>query len=560
MVASTPVCGTSPTAGRLRGEAGGSTDRREWCWALVCSGAIVAVSCVPYLIAWLTTPPGLRFGGILVNPLDGYSYLAKMRQGWEGAWLFHLTYTPEPHSGAAIFLLYLGLGHLARLTGLPIIAIYHAARILAGYGLLVTIYAFVSRLSRNVHERRLIFLLSSATAGLGWLGAMVGLFPIDLWVPEAFAFFSVLSNPHFPLAITLMLVALASVLWPASGLRGCLVPGLAGLALGIVAPLALPVLYATILVYLLACLVPAHRGRNECNPAPPNNSRSLPPALLAAVSMAVLSAPWLAYDTWVYNSNPALAAWSAQNVTPTPPFVNVALGFGLFGPLAVLGALAAIRQRDLHNGATALVIWSGVTLALIYAPIPLQRRLITGLGLPVAMLAGVGLMHPLPRTWEQGRWPARARVLAATVGLLGSVFLLYVFAAGALGEQKLSNQPGMLYQSQDEVAGMAWLSANAPGDVVLASPRAGMVLPGEAGVRVFYGHPFETIEATTKAAQAEAFLSGRMSEEEWHSLATQYAIRYVFVGPAERKMGADHLPENLEPVFRQGGVSIYRVP
>ncbi len=557
MYTSTHANGTSPAAAIPRYAAGGNTDRREWCWVLVCSGAIVAVCCVPYLIAWLTTPAGLRFGGILVNPLDGHSYLAKMRQGWEGAWLFRLTYTPEPHSGAAIFLFYLGLGHLARVAGLPIIAVYHAARILAGFGLLVTIYAFVSRLSRNAHERRLIFLLAGATAGLGWLGVMLGLFPIDLWVPEAFAFFSLLSNPHFPLAIALMLIILAGVLWPAKGPYGWLVPGLAGLALGIVAPFALPVLYATLLVHLLVSAFPARSARNECGLALPKNNRNMGSALLAALSV---SAPWLAYDYWVYTSNPALAAWSAQNVTPTPSLVDVALGFGLLGPLAVLGAVAVIRQHDLRDGATALVLWTSITLVLIYAPMSLQRRFITGLGLPLAMLAGIGMVHGLPGRWVCGRWPARIKILAATSGLLGSAFLLFVLTAGALSEQRPYNQPGMLYQSQDEVAGMAWLAANAPGQVVLASPRTGMILPGQAGVRVFYGHPYETIEATTKAAQAEEFLSGRMSAEEWHSLAARYAIRYVFVGPAERELGADHPLENLEPVFRQGDVTIYHVP
>ena len=89
---------------------------RELRWALAWAGVILAVSCVPYLIAWAATPSGYQFGGILVNPFDGYSYLAKMRQGWLGSWQFHLTYTPEPHEGAYVFLFYLALGHVAELN------------------------------------------------------------------------------------------------------------------------------------------------------------------------------------------------------------------------------------------------------------------------------------------------------------------------------------------------------------------------------------------------------------------------------------------------------------
>jgi hypothetical protein len=195
---------------------------KDWRWALVWAGVILAVSCLPYLIGWAATPSGYQFGGILVNPFDGNSYLAKMRQGWAGTWQSHLTYTPDPHDGASIiYLFYLGSGHLARLMGLPLVIIYHVARVLAGLALLMAVYAFLLRLTGDRFERRLGYLLVATSAGLGWLGLAVGAFPIDLWVPEALAFFSLLTNPHFPLAMALMLVILMEVVWPARGVPGC---------------------------------------------------------------------------------------------------------------------------------------------------------------------------------------------------------------------------------------------------------------------------------------------------------------------------------------------------
>jgi hypothetical protein len=211
---------------------------KDWRWALAWAGVILAVSCLPYLIAWVATPPGYQFGGILVNPFDGNSYLAKMRQGWAGMWQFHLSYTPEPHDGVyIIYLFYLVSGHVARLTGLPLVFIYHLVRVLAGLALLVSVYAFLVRLTRDRFERRLGFLLVGTSAGLGWLGLAVGAFAIDLWVPEAFAFFSLLTNPHFPLAMALMLLILMHVVWPSRGVRRWLVPGLAALAGVLVQPL-----------------------------------------------------------------------------------------------------------------------------------------------------------------------------------------------------------------------------------------------------------------------------------------------------------------------------------
>ncbi len=514
----------------------------EWRWTLIWAAVIVAVSCLPYLVAWVATPSGYQFGGILVNPLDGNSYLAKMRQGWAGAWQFHLTYTPEPHAGAYIFLFYLGLGHIARLTGLPLILVYHVARVLAGLALLITFYAFLARITGDRRERRLAFWLVGISAGLGWLGTALGAFPIDLWVPEAFAFFSLLSNPHFPLAMALMLIIVMGVVWPSPRILRRLVPGLAALALALIQPLALAAVYATLALYLLLS-----RGRD----------RSWPLAgLTAAVGVALFSGPVLLYDYWVYTTNPALSAWAAQNVTPAPSVLNLILGFGLVGLLAIPGGVMVIRQHD-WNG-LALLPWSVSTLVMVYVPLALQRRLLTGLGLPLAMLAAIGLNRWLLPRLTVGR----ARLVAGltvSFSALGSLFLLAVLTLGVLNRDGQSSLFARLYLSQDEAIAMQWLLIHAQGEVVLATPRTAMLLPGRAGVRVFAGHPFETIDAEAKQAQAEAFFRGELSAAEWQKLREQYHIRYVFVGPAERALGggSGYLGE-LTPALQQGDVTIYR--
>jgi hypothetical protein len=522
----------------------------EWRWALKWAVVILIVGCLPYVAAWLAAPSGYQFGGILVNPLDGNSYLAKMRQGWAGGWMFHLTYTPEPHQGASIFLFYLGLGHVARLTAVPLIFIYHAARVLAGLALLLAVYAFVGRLTSDGRERRLAFWLVGFSAGLGWLGAAFGAFPIDLWVPEGFAFYSLMTNPHFPLAMALMLVVIGGVVWPASGVRCWLVPGLAAVALAVVQPFSLAGVYAAAALYLLVKWRLDHPRTGLLRDWPR-------PGITAAASAVMFSVPVLAYDYWVYITNPALMAWAGQNVTPAPSVLDLILGYGLVGLLAIAGGWMAVRQRD--RAALALVVWSGVTLALVYMPLALQRRLIIGLGLPLAMLAALGLTR-----WVAARVPGqRARWLEAlTVGfsVMGTLFLLLVLTLGALGQSKPPSLPGPLYLSQDEVAGMRWLLANAPDEVVLAAPRTSMLLPGRAGVRVFYGHPYETIDAPVKEAQAERFFRGQMSAEEWQELESRYSVGYVFFGPAERKMGPNELLAQMEPTFHQGEVTIYRVP
>ncbi|RLC61738.1 MAG: hypothetical protein DRI80_08005, partial [Chloroflexota bacterium] len=122
-------------------------NRREWRWVALVTLALVAASNLPYLIAWAVTPDGAHFTGLIFNPQDGNSYMAKMRQGLTGSWLFRLPYTPEPHNGAPVYVFYLALGHAARWTGLPLIVVYHAARMAGGVAMLLAFYGLASRLS-----------------------------------------------------------------------------------------------------------------------------------------------------------------------------------------------------------------------------------------------------------------------------------------------------------------------------------------------------------------------------------------------------------------------------
>ena len=151
--------------------------RREWCWAIIWSIVVLILSCLPYLIAVQLAPAGWQFAGFLVNPLDGHSYLAKMRQGFDGSWLFHLTYTPEPHPGVFIFIFYLALGHLAALTRLPLIWTFHLARLLAGLLLLLAAFRFIGLVTPQLKERRLAFIFVLTASGFGWLGLIFGAFP-----------------------------------------------------------------------------------------------------------------------------------------------------------------------------------------------------------------------------------------------------------------------------------------------------------------------------------------------------------------------------------------------
>ncbi len=514
----------------------------EWRWVAWVTLALVIASCVPYLIAWAVTPRGAQFTGILFNPQDGNSYLAKMRQGFSGSWLFRLPYTPESHQGARVYLFYLLLGHIARWTGLPLILVYHAARASGGAAMLMAFYALASHLSDDIGERRAMFLFTALGSGLGWLAGPLGLMTADQWVPEAFPIYALLANAHFPPAIGLMVgmvycrlqiadcrLQIANCRVQGAGCRVRYVVGMVVMAvvLGAVQPFGLVAVFGGMGVMLVAQAV---------------RERRVPWRTAAwVVGAAAAALPYPLYMWRALNRDPVLAMWNAQNVTPTPALWDWALSYGLVLVLAVIGGVRAMRRS--HSADWLLLGWVVVALVGMYLPLPLQRRLSLGLGVPLGLLAGLGWWRLRARLKPRRRGPAQALVL--TLCTLTPLFLVLITLLGAMGGSS------WFYLSGDEWAVLTWLRDQGDHDaVVLCAPRLGLFVPAWAGQPVVYGHPFETVNAQVRRAQVEAFFAGEMGPEEREVFLQENRVGYV-VGDWE--IG------DWQLMFESGEVRVYEV-
>lgn len=496
-------------------------------WVTAVALGVTLATWLPYLLAWAVAPWGSHFTGLLYNPLDGHTYIAKMRLGAEGSWLFRLTYSAELQLGAPIYLFYLLLGHVARWSGLSLLAVYHAARTLGGLVLVFGIHRLAGHLAEGLDQQRLLFLLAVLGGGLGWLAAPLGLQTPDLWVAEAFPFLAMLTNAHFPFALALLVWAAqwalrAEVSW-LSGL------GLVGAAilLGAVQPFGLVPLLGGLAGL---CLVSAIR------------QRCLHLRNLLWVALAVLTAlPYPLYTLWVVRTDAVLAAWNRQNLTPSPAAGHWVLGFGLLGVLALGGFVLSLRRARPADG--LLLGWLLATVVGLALPLGLARRLSLGLGVAVGLLGGLG--------WEQGGRlvPALRRMSRAALvafSLLTPAFLLVLGAVGALGGHPL------LYLSQGEWAALKWLETQASHQaLVLAAPQTGIFIPAWAGQRVLYGHPFETVNAQARRAEVERYWAGER-KEAW---LDQLGVDYVFYGPRERALGG---PPEGQVVFVSGDTTVYR--
>lgn len=488
-------------------------DRNRYLWVGL---IVILLITVPYLFAVFSSSEEAVFGGFLFNPIDGYSYLAKMRQGQAGSWSFRLAYTPDPGDGAPVYLFYLVLGHLARLLGLSLPVVFHLARILGAAGMLWALAVFWEKLFQDPRKSWLAFLISALGSGAGWLGVLSGAFPIDFWVAEAYPFLSAYSSPHFGIGLGLMLLLLAPGQFISPGLSGLL-----AVTLGIIQPFGLIVVLAV-------------RGLGELIQLLGRKPRSLrelvrEKSVLSAAVIGVLGTAVLIWQYLLIQQDPVLSVWQAQNLTPTPPFWDLVLGLApwlLLAPLALLEDHFGRRHK-------LLLIWLLSALIMAVVPWDLQRRALTGVMVPLSGLGAAAML------WikEQLNWGQGTIVIIVLCLMLPTnlVILLSGFNAAAQADPQI-------YLARSDRQAIEWLAQEGHNsDLVLANARIGLYLPAYSGVKVWYGHPFETPDAERRRRMVSQVFEGDLGIQALEGLVSELEVDYLFVSARDPQPVRDQL-------------------
>jgi hypothetical protein len=512
---------------------------------LIISAAVAGLTLLPYLLAVRLAPDGTHFAGFLINPIDGFSYLAKMREGAGGSWLFTLPYASQPGPGAFLYVYHILLGHISAWSRLPPLTVYHAARVLGAFGTFSLAYLFLKWAVQDQLTRRFAWVLVLLGSGFGWVTTLVFNHPVsDMLIPESIPFLAVLSNAHFPLALIATLAAVLALAVPGLRFSFRLFGGsLAGFILGAVLPFAAVVPAVVLGIFVIyQRLMPADAPVS--NRVKPWFTNSLVPYL----GFLLMLIPWAVYDLWLSRVHPVLAAWNSQNQTPSPPVWDYILGFGILSLLALIGLLKSNRER--RGVWVLLLLWAGVGGILLYAPVAFQRRLSLGLFFPISALAASGLL------WFRSRGFSLPRLALFAVALAIPSNLLVVGASlanVAAGDREL-------VYTESEVEAYAWAADHIPpGSLVLASARIGNRLPAFSDVRVLYGHPFETPEAD-EALDLVASLFKQSRGAEGLEALRAVGVQYVYYGPDERALGYPSWLDQIAPIASFGEVTLFKVP
>lgn len=548
--------------------------RSEWAVVVVVTLVMLGITAVPYLLAYATTQPGQVFMGILMNPEDSQTYFSKMLQGYDGSWLYTITFTAEPHEPAFLGGFYFLLGHIARWTGLGFEAVWHLARTLSVAVLMVVTYGFIAYFVNDRRTRITAYLLAVFSAGLGWLLFVLGqtywldAFPVDFKMAEAHIFFMNLTFPHIILSTALLMGSFWCMLQAyafRSETRGwgyAVAASILNLCLGILHPL---LIYLIVLTGSLYWLLLVWRARK----------------LLwyeGFVLVVAYALPGLLYVYYGYSllTNDILRGWdSNRSGTVSPPWPHFVVAFGLYLLLAVIHAVHQRRQKQkMSANWLFLWVWVVATALLIYAPLNSQRRFIQGVHMPLSILAAAGFVEVVV-PWFMATRPVQklltnprytevklSRFITAVFLLFMALSNLYILAS--VSTSAVIQQPDPLFRTTDEMAAIAWLRAengSAPAPVLLGEYQTGNLVAARAGNQVVAGHWAETIRYDEKIAEVAQFYAGETDDSWRQALLKQYNVRYVWHGPREQMIGT-FKPETavyLQPVYQNETITIYRV-
>jgi hypothetical protein len=461
----------------------------EWPWALALAAVVALATTVPYLIAWAQTPPDHVWIGTTHNGTDTSVHFSWIVQARDGSFFLSNLFATEPQSGRFVHLWAWAIGALSALLHLPYVWVYHASRVAFTITSVVLVYRLAAHVTDEPLGRRWATATVVVGGGLGWLLGLAGapFATADLVQPEVVTFLALYSSGLFAFSITLFLLVLTGLLSAerTGRDRDAVIAGAAAFLLINVHPYDAIPLAAAWTAYLLVLGI---------------GTRSLPRrAFRASGIAAAIAAPAALWMLWYLLVDPVFMLRAAV-ATPALSPGHYLLGFGLLLPLAALGARYEPARRPMI---ALLVGWAVLQLGLGYLPTSVQRKLLMGIHVPIALLAGLGLarIHASRRGW------AAAAALIVIVSL-GNVFFV-ARDLSVLAERGGDLSDFRTYVPRDVVDGLA-AAARTPRDAVIAtspeySPHVAMV----AGRTTVPGHWGETPRYHEKRAIVEDVLEGR---------------------------------------------------
>jgi len=524
----------------------GSVATSELRFIAIFALSLCLLTCVPYLIGYLTRVQDTVFTGVLDHSVDTNNYLAYAEESASGNWLFYNPMTGEPHRAVFFNLEWLTMGKLSSSLHISLALAMNVERVLCLVIMCFAVYWLASLLFSAVLMRRTALVAVMAGGGFGWLASLRGLgIPVhssyfaDLNC-ALFPFFWELRVPHCLVSSAFVVLGLCFFLRSehSGKIRGYAFGGLCYMASGMCRPYDMLFLMAATSVYAAVLYV---------------RERSLSTMRLRTRPVWICM-PLLGYYLWIFKLHPVFRWWSLPG-SPVPAPWIVASGYGASFVLLIFAlwnillrkGRAAIKKPELFM----LCCFSMAVLLTYLRPVfPFAFQFATNILVPMIMVVLIGLKEPLQRFWKRS---SRARICFVSLLLLNSLTCIAYAGQAAVmarrGDFRIDAKLAEAYSRLNLYA--------RPRDVVFADFDNSNRIPQYAQVSAFCGYS-NAVQFAAKVQEQEQFLRPDASQEFRKDLLKKNNVRFVFLTAEEQKNLASFTTEPfLKEVFSNDAAAIY---
>jgi len=520
-----------------------------------------------YIYGWLKQPSGGLFNGLHgLAPVDYNVYYSYVEQVKAGQYFFRDLYTNEtqPYSYFNIFWLIVGL--LAKFLNLSSILAFHLTRIILAVVFIFVIWKIIIYFIKDQLWQKisLVFILFSSGVG-GYLSPILEKLlprsldfyqynPVDVWVPEANTFLILYQTPHFIASLIFMLLIFYFTLrvLAEDKTQFSIFAGLSALILFQFHPFYIVTIFGILMCYSLVTIL--------------YKLVDIKKTIKHLFILGVFSSPSIFYYFWLMKYDWLTQERARQNLTISPNFFAIIIGYGFIFFLALLGLYFFYKKRSYDNKNIFLTVWFVVQTLLIYLPVNFQRRLLEGYHIVLVLLSIYGLI------WLVDLLKTNYQQSVAWSWLQNKYFLVTIFFIFFLFSNIFNitrdfilfkKQYPFFYVSQADYQSLNWLKKNLNNtDSVLASNLLiSNFIPGFTGKTSYIGHGVETAGFEKKLLTTQVFFNSKSNLWRKPDFFKENNITHLYYNTSDypdllpKLKGVDYLDE----VYKNEGVIIFKL-
>ncbi len=540
------------------------TSNEKKLWTIV-TIALIFITTLPILYAWLTTPQESYFVGFgSLAPGDVSLYFSYFEQVKQGHILFKDLYTSEVQTRTLFIPFFAFWGFIGKILHLNNPLLYQVARITHLIAFMSVLSYAIAYFFHGMRKRTIALFFTLFASGLG--GYIAPFFeqfsydttgyyhwPMDLWVTESNTFLTLYHNPLYIFSLTLLLLTFLYFLLAieTNQKKWMLYGGITALLLIQTHPYHMPTLASIMFVFIVMRAI--------------QKQQFLWRYWKTATVMALIALPAALYWILLLQYDWLLASRINQQGGYVTVWWLTLISYGFLVPLALLGIFSRATRNNTRW--LFLIAWLATSSILIHLNfLQHPRRLTEGLQIPLTFLAVEGLFILATKIKQHIHHTSMWHTLYHMRPIRWIAFLLlFCFSQLFVIANDIAlavNHDPRLYRPQGEFAAMQWLKNNtAENAVIFSNVINGNLIPGITGRTVYAGHSSETAFWETKITRIALWYDVTQDFEKKYQFLTQNNIMYVWYSDFEKMLG-DFDPRSLPQlgeVFSNNEVTIFEV-